>query len=256
MVVGILQEALRQTPAPVLATLNRNLQHPVALRNDQVVLRLVSAILYRDVITATGELSGGDCFSRNSDMPRGSSWLHPAIEYQQLPGIRAAKALAPCRTRSCLVRTLPCFPTRSTIHHRLSRCWMCFSVSAATSDRRSPQPSRIASIARSRSPFLVATSGAFRSLWACCTDSQFPVRTPIDFAPFTRVMPAASSGASSPLSAASTASFRTAVMRTLIETDPSPRASRATRQALTVALVKPARGSRPYQAKNSSSPRL
>ena len=39
-------------------------------------------------------------------------------------------------------------------------------------------------------------------------------------------MPAASSGASSPLSAASTASFRTAVMRTLIETDPRPRASR------------------------------
>jgi hypothetical protein len=34
------------------------------------------------------------------------------------------------------------------------------------------------------------------------------------------------------LSAASTASFRTAVMRTLMETDPSPRASSATRQAL------------------------
>ena len=52
-------------------------------------------------------------------------------------------------------------------------------------------------------------------------------------------MPAASSGASSPLSAASTASLRTAVIRTLMETDPSPRASSATRQALTVALVKP-----------------
>src|ERR1039458_8266297 len=36
-------------------------------------------------------------------------------------------------------------------------------------------------------------------------------------------MPAASSGASSPLSAASIASFRTAVIRTLIETDPRPR---------------------------------
>jgi integrase len=39
-------------------------------------------------------------------------------------------------------------------------------------------------------------SGAFRSAWACFSDSQFPVRTPIDFALFTRAMPAASSGAS------------------------------------------------------------
>src|ERR1017187_8862535 len=155
-----------------------------------------------------------------------------------------------------IVRTRPCFPTRSTMHHRLSRCWMCLSVSEATSDRRSPQPSRMASIARSRRPFFVVTSGVFRSLWACWTDSQFPTRTPTDLAPFTRVMPAASSGASNPLSAASTANFRTAVMRTLIETDPRPRASRATRQALTVAFVKPARGSRPDHANNSSTPRL
>ena len=79
---------------------------------------------------------------------------------------------------------------------------------------------------------------------------------PLDATPFTRVIPLASSGASSPLSAASTASLRTAVIRTLMETAPSPRASSATRQALTVALVKPGRGSRPYHAKNSSSPRL
>ena len=78
----------------------------------------------------------------------------------------------------------------------------------------------------------------------------------MDLAPFTRAMPAASSGASSPLSAASTASFRTAVIRTLMDTEPRPRASRATRQALTVAFVKPARGSYEYQARNSSRPRL
>src|SRR5450755_2922060 len=86
--------------------------------------------------------------------------------------------------------------------------------------------------------------------------SQLPTRTPLEAAPLTRVMPAASSGASSPLSAASTASFRTAVIRTLMDTDPRPRASSSTRQAFTVALVKPERGSRPYQAKNSFSPRL
>ena len=71
-----------------------------------------------------------------------------------------------------------------------------------------------------------------------------------------RVMPAASSGASNPLSAASTASFRTAVIRTLIEIDPSPRASSATLHVLTVALLNPDRGSCPNHSKNSSSPRL
>jgi hypothetical protein len=42
-------------------------------------------------------------------------------------------------------------------------------------------------------------------------------------------MPAASSGASSPLSAASTstANFRTAVVRTLVLTDPRPRSAAA-----------------------------
>ena len=86
--------------------------------------------------------------------------------------------------------------------------------------------------------------------------SQFPRHTPLEATPFAPVIPLASSGASSPLSAASTASFRTAVIRTLMETAPNPRASRATRQAATVALVKPGRRSWPYQAKNSSKPRL
>src|ERR1035438_10243126 len=106
-------------------------------------------------------------------------------------------------------------------------------------------------------PFMVAISGALRSACACRSESQFPRRTPLEATPFTRVIPFASSGASSPLSAASTASLRTAVIRTLIETEPSPRASSATRQALTVALVNPGRGSwTDSQAKNSSSPRL
>jgi hypothetical protein len=48
-------------------------------------------------------------------------------------------------------------------------------------------------------------SGAFRSACACFSDSQFPMRTPIDFALFTQAMPAANSGASSSLSAASAA---------------------------------------------------
>jgi len=50
-------------------------------------------------------------------------------------------------------------------------------------------------MARSRRPFVVVISGASRSACACFSDSQFPMRTPIDFALFTRAMPAASSGA-------------------------------------------------------------
>ncbi len=63
-------------------------------------------------------------------------------------------------------------------------------------------------MARSRSPFVVAVSGALSSACACRSESQFPTRTPVDFTLFTRVIPAANSGASSPLSAASTASLR------------------------------------------------
>ncbi len=111
-------------------------------------------------------------------------------------------------------------------------------------------------MARSRSPFVVVMSGAFRSACACFSESQFPKRTPLEANPFTRVMPLANSGASRSLSAASTANLRTAVIRTLMETEPRPRASKATRQALTVALVKPGRGSFPNHSKNSSRPRL
>src|ERR1035441_8737891 len=78
-------------------------------------------------------------------------------------------------------------------------------------------------MARSRSPLVVVASGAFRSFCACWMDSQFPSLTPLDATPLTRVIPAANSGASNPLSAASTASLRTAVIRTLMETAPSPR---------------------------------
>jgi hypothetical protein len=79
---------------------------------------------------------------------------------------------------------------------------------------------------------------------------------PIDFALFTREIPAASSGASSRLSDASTASLRMADIRIMIDDDPRPQASSETRQALTVALVKPGRGASRNQAINSSSAML
>jgi hypothetical protein len=98
-------------------------------------------------------------------------------------------------------------------------------------------------MARSRRPFSVVISGVFSSVWACFWESQFPIRTPMDLALFTRWMPAASSGAGKPLSVASTASLRIADMRTMIDEDPSLRSSSDTLQALTVALVKPGRSS-------------
>src|ERR1039458_3521557 len=118
------------------------------------------------------------------------------------------------------------------------------SVSAATWHRRSAQPRSTAMMARSRRPLSVVMSGTFRSAWACFSDSQLPARTPMDLALFTRAIPAASSGASRPLSVASTASLRMADIRTMMDEDPRPRSSRVTRHALTVALVKPGRGDR------------
>src|ERR1051326_2768943 len=123
------------------------------------------------------------------------------------------------------VRTRPCFPTRSTMHQRPSRCWTWAIVSAATSERRSPQPRSNDRIARSRNPFLVKAAGALSSACACRSVSQLPSRIPFDATPLIRLIPEAISGARSPLSAASTANLRTAVIRTLIDTAPRDRKS-------------------------------
>ena len=54
---------------------------------------------------------------------------------------------------------------------------------------------------------------------------QFPVRTAIDFTLLTRLIPAASSGASSPLSTASAANLRIADIRMMIDDEQSAPAS-------------------------------
>src|SRR5579863_4157790 len=69
-------------------------------------------------------------------------------------------------------------------------------------------------------------------------------------------MQAANSGASSPLSAASAASLRIADILIMMEDEPRRRSSRDTRQALTVALVKPGRGACWNHAINSFSAML
>lgn len=110
-----------------------------------------------------------------------------------------------------------------------------FIVSAASSDRRNPQPSNVTNTARSRDPFFVQTSGVLRSVLGEATANS-PTRTPCDRTPLMRAISEANSGASNPSSAASTTGFRTAVIRTLILTEigPSPRVSSAMRQAVTI----------------------
>src|SRR5712691_8744403 len=143
------------------------------------------------------------------------------------------------------------------MHQRPWRCWRCPKVSAATSDRRKSAPeenSQNGPIAQSPSRGNVGRIE--KGLWAWRTESQLPTRIPVDLALLTRLIPAANSGASNPLSAASAASFRIADILIMMEDEPRLRASRDTRQALTVALVKPGRGACWNQARNSLSAML
>jgi hypothetical protein len=89
-------------------------------------------------------------------------------------------------------------------------------VSSVSSRRRRPQPNSKARIARSRLPFKVAGSGSCQSVRASSAVNQFPSRHPGFFAPFTRRMPAATSGLNNPESTASYASRRTAASLTFM----------------------------------------
>jgi serine/threonine protein kinase len=91
-----------------------------------------------------------------------------------------------------------------------------------------------------------------QSIRASSAVSRLPSRTPSLFAPFTRRMPAASSGLSSPESAASYASRRTEASLTFTVPGASSRDSRCILYRVTTVLLKDRRGSEQYQAMNSS----
>ena len=101
------------------------------------------------------------------------------------------------------VRMWPPLPTRSTMAQCSSRCCKCVKSRSANSRRRSPQPSKTARIARSRFPLSVSGAGDCQKRRASSAVSQLPSLTPSFLAPFTRRIPAASSGLSKPASAAS-----------------------------------------------------
>ena len=106
-------------------------------------------------------------------------------------------------THSGTGRMWPPLPTRSTIAQCSSRCCKCVKSKSANSRRRSPQPSNTARIARSRFPLSVFGAGDCQKRRASSAVSQFPSLTPSFLAPFTRRIPATSSGLSKPASAAS-----------------------------------------------------
>ena len=118
-----------------------------------------------------------------------------------------------------IVRIWPPLPIRSAITQCSSRCWISSTLNAVSSARRSPQPRRIASVAKSRFPRRLPTSTVRRSRFPCSADSQLPTGIPNRLAPFTRRIPAAKSALKSPQSAASYASLRTAASRKLIVVD-------------------------------------
>ena len=107
-------------------------------------------------------------------------------------------------------------------------------------------------MARSRLPRIDSRLGAPSSALAWHAVSQFPSRMPSFLAPFTRRIPAASSGLSSPLSAASYASRRTAASRKFIVDDAKWRLSSCRRYRSTTVLLKASLGSEQYHATKSS----
>lgn len=82
--------------------------------------------------------------------------------------------------------------------------------------------------------------------------SQLPSLTPSFFAPFTRRMPAASSGLNRPESDASYARRRTAARCRLIVAGARRPSSRCIRNRITTVLLKERRGSEQYHATKSS----
>ena len=150
------------------------------------------------------------------------------------------------------LRMCPPLPTRSTITQCSSRRCMWPTVRAATSERRSPQPSNSPIMAASLLPRSVSRGMALISSLPSRVVSQFPALMPRRFTPLTRRTPAARSGLRKPLSAASYASLGIAARRTLIVAGANGMDSRCCRYRNTTARLNASLGSEQYHAMNSS----
>ena len=87
---------------------------------------------------------------------------HVTIGDSGAGGPRILRHLHPRRHRD---RPDPAVLTHEVHDAPPSRCWMWPTVSAATSERRNPQPSMTARTALSRRPFIVVVSGVFSKVW-------------------------------------------------------------------------------------------
>lgn len=66
VIIGVRQQRLCEAPTTVLAALDRYLEHPFTLCNDEVIFRLVRSVLYGHIEPAPSKLRGGNCFRGNA----------------------------------------------------------------------------------------------------------------------------------------------------------------------------------------------
>src|SRR5580692_8472791 len=148
-----------------------------------------------------------------------------------------------------IVRMWPPFPLRSAMTQWHSRSWRSSNRKFVTSALRRPQPMRSESKARFRRLRRVSAVSAPSSFLPSSAVSQFPTRTPSRRTPFTRRMPAARSGLSSPQSDASYASRRIAAnLRLIVD---GAYGCCAIRYRVTTVLLTASLGSEQYQSMNS-----
>ncbi len=85
LVITVLQVLLAQTPRTLLTSLHRDLQHLLAVGNDQVVFGLISSILDRYIVSTPGKQSGGNGFGCNGDVK--GFWKTPTLAEQPVDSI-------------------------------------------------------------------------------------------------------------------------------------------------------------------------
>jgi hypothetical protein len=105
-----------------------------------------------------------------------------------------------------------------------------------------------------RSP--VVRPGALSSFWVCSIESRFPQADALRSDALNACGAVGELCCQQPVIASFDAQLAHRDDPNVDRTASSPRASRAMRQAFTVAFVKPGRGSRRYHSKNSSTPRF
>ncbi len=67
--IGLFQVGLSEPPTAILASFHRDLHEIIRFCNDQIVFRLICAVLHRHIKSAPGKLSSGKCLGGYGNMP-------------------------------------------------------------------------------------------------------------------------------------------------------------------------------------------